>query len=127
MKRIPKKTRLQRRLTLSHHINQVAIYTRGESQLEWRETGQLPSPRTELKAAVVDNHIYVTGGYIGDDQDHLTARYVEEDYLTEILRWDPSTESWMQVGNFTFRRNKHAVVAIPSSIIESECSAMFLK
>ena len=34
---------------------------------------------------MIDNHIYVTGGW--DGQSHLT----------EILRWDPFTESW-QVG-----------------------------
>merc|ERR1712037_808803 len=93
---------------------EVAIYSGGGSQLEWREveTGRLPTPRPELRAAVIENHIYVTGG---------------QDYLTEILRWDPSSESWQQVGNLGVGRYGHAVLAIPSSIIESECSAMFLK
>merc|ERR1711934_574734 len=93
---------------------EVAIYSGGGSQLEWRETGRLPTPRGLLKAAVIENHIYVTGGYDCDN------------YLTEILRWDPSTESWQQVGNLAVERDGAAAVAIPSSIIESECSTMFL-
>ena len=92
--------------------NQVAIFTGGGSQLEWREvgTGHLPTPRRGLDATVVDNHIFVTGG---------------EDYgadpLPEILRWDPFTESWHQAGNLAVGRYFHAAVAIPTSIIESEC------
>ena len=89
-------------------MNQVAIYTGGGSQLEWRETGHLPTPRIGLRAAVIENHIYVTGGYDGN-------------YLTEILRWDPSTESWQKAGDFALPRHFHAAVAIPSSIIESGC------
>ena len=78
------------------------------------KTGRLPTPRLGLRAAVIDNQIYVTGG--GDLYD-----------LNEILRWDPSTESWQKVGNLAVKRTDHAVVAIPSSTIESECLAMFLK
>merc|ERR1719341_1787164 len=95
---------------------EVAINTGGGSQLEWRETGRLPTGRYQLRAAVIENHIYVTGGQ-GDYNN----------YLTEILRWDPSSESWQQVGNLGQWRGGHAAVAIPSSIIESQCSAMFLK
>ena len=80
------------------------------------ETGHLPSPRDALRAAVVDYHIYVIGGVDVDDND-----------LTEILRWDPFTESWQEAGNLAVARSYHAAVAIPSSITESECSAMFLK
>ena len=76
-------------------------------------------PRGELRAAVIDNHIHVTGG------EDVTVS--EGNYLTEILRWDPSKEFWQQVGNLTEARSLHAAVAIPSSIIESECSPMFLK
>ena len=95
----------------------MAIYTGGDRHLEWREvgTGHLPTPRNGLKSAGIGNHIYVTGGYDGDD------------YFTEILRWDPLTESWEQAGNLAVERSWHAAVAVPSSIIESECLAMFLK
>ena len=92
------------------HINQVAIFTggRGRSPLEWREvnTGHLPTARQGLRATVIENHIYVTGGFYG-----------ESNHLTEILHWDPSIESWQQFGNLTVGRACHAAVAISSSII----------
>ena len=94
--------------------NQVGVYT-GSGQVEWREVagGQLPEPRVGLQASMVDNIIFVTGG---QDQDY--------NYLTSILSWDPSTESWRPVGDLKVGRTAHAAVALPSSIIESECSAM---
>ena len=61
----------------------------------------------------IENHFFVTAGQNDGDS------------LTEILVWDPSTESWQHAGDLA--RFSHAAVAIPSSIIESECSAMFLK
>ena len=95
----------------SSYIDQVATYT-GVSQLEWREveTGKLPKARYALRAVTVDNIICVTGGYDESDKN-----------LTSILSWDSSTESWQQAGNLAVRRYFHAAVAVPSSIIESEC------
>ena len=90
--------------------NQVATYT-GGSQLEWREVGQLPSGRYGLRATIVDNVIFVTGG-LGDGGNDLTS----------ILSWDRSTESWHAAGDLAVERSSHAVVAVSSSIIE--CSAM---
>ena len=94
----------------------MAIYTGGVSQLEWREvdSGNLPTPRYYLRAATVDNIIYVTGG-----RDYGNT-------FTAILSWDPSTESWQEAGNLKVGRYYHAAVAVPSAIIESECSAMLL-
>ena len=67
--------------------NQVAVYTGGR-QLEWREveSGQLPSPRNRIRAVMMDNQIFVTGGQEDRDDDWID--------LTSILSWDPSTESW---------------------------------
>ena len=92
---------------------QVAIFT-GGSQLEWREveTGNLPTPRGALRASVVDNIIYVTGGYNTGNGGNV---------FTSILSWDPSTESWQQAGDLRVGRYNHAAVALPSSIIQPEC------
>ena len=78
--------------------------------LEWREvgTGELPSPRMGLRAVVMDNTLYVTGGYNGE-------------WFTSVLSWDPSTESWQPAGDLAVARHSHAAVAVPSTIIESEC------
>ena len=87
---------------------QVATYT-GGSLLEWREveTGNLPSARWGLRAALVDNVIYVAGGY--DEFDNK---------LASILAWDSSTESWQHVGDLSEWRYEHAAVAVPYSMIE---------
>ena len=80
------------------------------------ETGELPTPRYAPRAAVVDNVIYVTGG-------ELTA-HEANGFFTEILSWDPSTESWQQAGNLAVARYYYAAAAIPSSLIESGCSVL---
>ena len=99
-------------LTTDTFHNQVAVYTAGVSQLEWREveSGKLPQPRRALRAAMVDNVLYVTGGYDGVIR------------LTSILSWDPTNESWQPAGNLTVGRYSHAAVAVSSSMIESGCS-----
>ena len=74
------------------------------------ETGNLPSARYYLRAAV-DNVIHVTGGR---DRDN--------NYFTSILAWDSSSESWQHVGDLDVGRCFHAAVALPSSMIE--CSTM---
>lgn len=50
---------------------------------------------------MVNNILYVTGGTnSGDD-------------LSTILSWNPSEESWTEVGNLKVARGYHAVVAVP--------------
>ena len=92
----------------------MAIHVSGANQLMWREVedGQLPSPRIGLRAAVVDDIIYVTAGDEGG-----------QNYLTSILYWDPSAESWEVAGDLSVARAVHAAVSLPYSIIESGCSA----
>ena len=86
----------------------MAFYSSG-TQLEWRqvESGRLPSLRTQLRATLVDNIIYITGGW----DESLTS-------LTSILSWDPVAESWQSAGNLAVARVQHAAVAIPASRIE---------
>ena len=83
----------------------MAVYSSG-GQLEWREVegGQLPSPRWGLRATVVGDILFVTGGWDGG-------------YLTSILSWDPVAESWQQAGNLAVARYYHAAVAVPKSVI----------
>ena len=85
----------------------MAVYSSG-SQLEWREVegGQLPSPRFGLRATLVDDILFVTGGYDGAN------------YLTSILSWDPVAESWQQAGDLAVARHYHAAVAVPTSLVE---------
>ena len=91
-------------------IIQVAIFTAG-SQLDWRETGQLPTARRGLKAALVGNNIILTGGR---DASHNIL-------FTSILSWDPVAESWQDAADLAVKRGLHAAVAVPSSDL---CSSM---
>jgi len=91
---------------------EVASYTAG-SQLTWTEVegGQLPTSRAGLRASTVKNVLYVTGG--------------EHNYpVTSILSWDNDSKTWKSAGDLKVPRSSHAAVAMPSSIIESECPAL---
>ena len=90
---------------LKINLNQVAVYSSGG--LQWREVagGELPSPRSGLRAAMVGDVLHVTGGYDGSR-------------LTSILAWDPDTESWQDAGSLNVARDYHAVVVVPDSIIQ---------
>ena len=84
----------------------MAVYSSG-GQLEWREVegGELPSPRSSLRATLVGDLLFVTGGYDGN-------------YFTSILSWDPVGETWQAAGDLAVARYYHAAVALPSSFIE---------
>merc|ERR1712004_780424 len=67
---------------------EIATYT-SSSTLSWRivDTGDLPSARRGLRAAVVENVLFVSGGVDGGYHD-----------LTAILSWDPVQEKWAHAG-----------------------------
>ena len=86
--------------------NQVAVYSAG-SPLVWREVegGELPSPRWGLRATVVGDFLYVSGG-----RDNTN-------YLTSVLSWNPAGETWQEVGDLAVPRWDHAAVAVPISVV----------
>ena len=71
------------------------------------EGGELPSPRVELRATLVADLLFVTGGLDYDGNA-----------LTSILAWDPVAESWQAAGNLAKGRAYHAAVAVPTSLVE---------
>ena len=83
----------------------MAVYSAG-SPLVWREVegGELPTPRSSLRATVVGEVLYVTGGYNGNP-------------LTSVLSWNPAGETWQEVGNLAVGRYLHAAVAVPTSVV----------
>ena len=85
----------------------MAVYS-SDSSLEWREVegGELPSPRYGLRATVVGDLLFVTGGWDGNK------------HLKSILSWDPVAESWQQAGELAVARYYHAAVAVPTSLVE---------
>ena len=87
--------------------------------MEASKTGQLPTPRRGLKAAVIDNIIFITCGV---DASHKII-------LSSILYWDPVAESWHQPDGvlccaLAVARFWHAAVAVLSAILQPHCSAM---
>ena len=78
--------------------------------------GQLPSPREGLRASLVNDILFVTGGqdalFVTGGQD------ARENVLTSILSWDPVAESWQAAGNLAVGRYYHAAVAVPTSLVE---------
>ena len=80
---------------------QVATYG-----YQWGEVGSLPSPTYGLRASVIDNTLFVTGGF---------------NQLDSILSWNPISRSWIPEGKLSVGRYKHAAVAIPLSIVKSGC------
>ena len=84
----------------------MAFYSSG-SQLEWREAegGELPQPSWGLRATLVGDILFVTGGYD----------------LTSILSWDPEAETWQEAGKLAIAREYHAAVAVPTKIIAPYC------
>ena len=108
-------------LSFFSFLPQIATYT-SSSALSWRivEIGDLPSGRQGLKAAVVENVLYVSGGFVSGNS------------LTAILSWDPVQEKWTHAGDLKVAREEHAAVAVPSNAVECaaipsttiECAAM---
>ena len=88
----------------------MAVYSSG-SQVEWREVegGELPSPRSGLRATLVGDVLFVTGGR---DEDSY--------YLTSILAWDPVAELWQPAGDLSVERCNHAIVTLPSSFVDCQ-------
>ena len=88
----------------------MAVYTTGVP-LQWREleTGHLPSRRYGGRAATVDNVIHLAGCH---DTYH---------FCTEILAFDPVSESWIQRGEFALPRYHNGAVGVPASAIASDC------
>ena len=70
------------------------------------EGGELPSPRDGLRATVVEEVPYVTGG---EDSNG--------NFLTSVLSWNPAGETWQEVGNLAVGRAHHAAVAVPVALI----------
>ena len=86
----------------------MATYSSGGQLEEWREVegGELPSPRFGLRATLVGDILFVTGGWDGNNE------------LTSILSWDPVTESWQSAGDLVATREYHAAVAVPEWLID---------
>ena len=71
--------------------------------------GDLPQPNAGLRATLVGDVLFVTGGL-----DHGIE-------LSSILAWDPVAEAWQPAGDLGAARDLHAAVAIPASTVAMYC------
>ena len=84
----------------------------------WRLTAPLPSARFGLRAASVDNNIFIFGEnilyYINIEyfiEDIFTGGRVKRQGLKDILRYNKN-HTWEEVGQMKKARRHHAVVVL---------------
>ena len=91
----------------------------------WRLTAPLPSAREYLRAAVLDNKIFLFGEnilcYINIEHlivsynvynDHIFAGGYVGSYLSDILQYNTTSHTWEEVGQMKEARYKHAVALL---------------
>jgi len=79
----------------------------------WRESTALPRPLAGLRAATLDNIIYITGGYEG----YTVGKIHDEIYQLDTEIWD-----WVEVARMKNPRYRHALSVIKYSEVEGLCT-----
>ena len=80
-------------------------------------------PKTTNKFAQ-EPHYQITPTYptTTDKSDKTTTVFAPEPYYpTTVLMWDPSSETWSEIGSLKFGRAYHASVAVDTSLFSFEC------
>ena len=85
-------------------LDSTEIYRMETSQWKLLEKAKLPGLLWAGRIANVDNVLYYAGGQIDHMKNAKTA--------TDILAWDPDTETWLQTGDMVVPRQAHAMVAV---------------
>jgi len=79
----------------------------------WRESTALPRPLFGLRAATLDNIIYITGGYDGGN------------YRDEIYKLDTKTMNWVEVARMKTPRRFHGLSVIKfSQVADKFCTLL---
>ena len=91
----------------------------------WRLTAPLPSARNALRAAVVNNNIFVFGEnilcYINIEHLIVSCNVYNDDIFTggwwssdlkDILQYNPASHTWEEVGQMKKARSGHAVAVL---------------
>merc|ERR1719285_54631 len=74
----------------------------------WREVAPLPAPREGLSGASIDGVFHVLGGW-------------GEYYFSQILQFDPVTETWNQEGSCIYAGWNHGIAEVPQAAVEEYC------
>merc|ERR1719474_1797256 len=79
------------------------------SKKQWTKGGDLPRAMRGLRAALLLEHVVVTGG-LDDDRN----------YRDEVLQYEETTEAWSETGKMKKARDYHAVVEVDVSLFCSD-------
>ena len=60
----------------------------------------MPTPRLKAAGAVIENKIYVSGGFL------------QAEVLHSVFCYDPASNSWTEVANMNKRRRGHSLVRL---------------
>jgi len=80
----------------------------------WRDSTPLPRPLAGLRAATLDNIIYITGG---EEEDDARMKYREE-----IYQLDTKKMNWVEVARMKTQRENHGLSVIKYSEVEGLCT-----
>jgi len=105
-------------VTGGQNKNEVDVATTEVFDYYWEKKGNwrvvealLPTARFGLRGAKVDGDLYVSGGLIGNQ------------FLDEILRWEPREEMWIYGGELDTSRALHAIVEVNLDELAEYCAA----
>ena len=76
--------------------------------ITWTTKRPMPTPRTELGVATVNNRLYAIGGYSGTTLPGSVLQTVEE--------YDPATDAWTRKADMPTPRRQLVVVAVNGRI-----------
>merc|ERR1719394_1315500 len=87
------------------YLSSTEQLTLGEKS--WRPSTPLPRPLVRLRAATLDNIIYITGG----EDDEFKPR-------DEIYQLDTKTKTWVEVARMKSQRRLHGLSLIKYSEVK---------
>ena len=86
-----------RRLQGPYGLSTVEVYdTQNDT---WQRCTDMPTPRTSARAAVVNDIIYVFGGYSGKDNLGVNLKYP-----VHVEAYDPATDTWTRKADMPVSR-----------------------
>ena len=85
----------------------------------WSSAASLPSPRSFISSATVNNSVFVFGLYIYFKLNLISIFYFfiggyDPSQHDDILHYNPVTDSWTQPGEMSTPRAFHAITVVPN-------------
>ena len=90
-----------------NYLGNTEIWKVGDSF--WSEVGQLSTPRSSLKLAVVEKKILAFGGFVAN----------EDGATPSVEEYDVASGTWSVARSMIYSRGGHSVTPIPSDLNNS--------